>query len=112
MMPDRPTLLSFSCPDTAGVAQVWWHRLAPLEGVIYVYATFPMGPANPIPFGDRGPVWIPAAGDRGPGSAIEPTGQVEGPGGFVVQERRAPPAESPQFLQTVALGRTTGDQFL
>ena len=56
-------------------------KVEAVQGGVYVYATFEMGPANPIEYVNGPPQWIPAVtgedSDIGPGG--NPTYKMRGP---------------------------------
>lgn len=84
--------------------RIYEGKISPVEGTVYIYATFQMGPANPIRYVEGAPEWrpqpAPSAEDLQPGK----TDEVDVLGGFVVQEQKPSPEDHPQFLETVALG--------
>lgn len=110
--------LSFRYEDVqatapGGSARVCEGPAGPIEGVVYVYATFEMGPANPVRFLKNGaPEWRPT-GDRPAQVGIprRATRRSGVPDGFVVREYKPAPDSHPRFLETVALGRQVGDEF-
>ena len=98
----------------ASSLRVYEAKVEPVAGTAYVYATFQMGPANPIEYVEGLPQWQPNA----PKPSKE-TGQPEGeekvevPGGFVMRMQHPPAPKRkgrPEFLQTVTLGQRADDE--
>jgi len=89
------------------VSRVYEGPVPAVFGSVFVYATFRMGPANPMPFVEGMPEW---SGGLAPTSAAP--GEVATPPGLVVREHPIPAAGRPQFLETVALGHTTDAEFV
>jgi len=114
----REKRLSFRYEDAqatgpGGSARVCEGLAGPIEGVVYVYATFEMGPANPVRFLENGaPEWG-LTGDRPAQAGLpRPARRNSGvPDGFVVREHRPAPDSHPRFLETVVLGQQVGDEF-
>ena len=111
----KPEGLSFrykSASDGAATIRLHEGRVKPVAGVVYVYATIHMGPANPINYVGGLPEWRPkgavVATDK-PQALIAAKETV--PGGFEIQEHKPLPDGHPQFLQTIALGRREAGQF-
>ena len=69
LSPDPPAGLSFRYErpaEGAATNRQFVGKLPPVEGVVYVYATVHMGPANPIKYVGGLPEWRPA------GAVVEP----------------------------------------
>lgn len=112
-VPAASQVLSFryGAAGTEGALRVYDGEINAVAGTVHLYATFAMGPANPIRYVNGLPEWQPRATEEAVG--VPPGGSDETPafGGFVVQEHKPLPEERPQFLETVTLGQKTGDQF-
>ena len=87
-------------------------KLPPVEGVVDVYATIHMGPANPINYVNGLPEWRPqgavVATDQPPDLVAA---KETVPGGFEIQEHKPLSDGHPQFLQTISLGSREAGQF-
>lgn len=81
--------------------------ISPVEGTVYIYATFQMGAANPLRWTEGRPEWLPSA--RPPSG---PTASADLPEGWEVREEEPSPEGRPQFLETVDLGPKTDGEFL
>ena len=85
-------------------------EVGPAKGVVYAYATFEMGPANPIDLVDGKPKW--------PVSAAKPSDQAKQDGevrlGARVMTTSRPaapgPANDSHFFEIVTLGQKVGDE--
>ncbi len=114
-----PQQFSFRYDDgksgqSGGLIRVYEGELDPVEGTVYVYATFEMGPANPIDYVNGLPEWRPE-GIEAPATAAGAVESVEADallGGFVVQEQRPDPEGQPQYLETVTLGEEADGTFI
>jgi hypothetical protein len=111
--------LSFRYDDNqaagpAGSARICQGSVESIAGVVYIYATFQMGPANPIRYLPNGaPEWRPdSLSAHEPGPQPRDTRESGLPAGFLVREHKPAPDSHPRFLQTVALGRQVGGEFV
>ena len=112
---DRVSGLSFRYERSAeGVAtnRQFVGKVPPVEGVVYVYATIHMGPANPIKYVGGLPEWRPK------GAVVETdkprvgtTAKETVPGGFEVQEQKPLPDWHPQLLEVIAVGTRRDGKF-
>ena len=117
LSPDPPAGLSFRYERPAeGAATIRQYegKLPPVDGIVYVYATIHMGPANPVKYVHGLPEWRPqgtAVTTNKPQDASAPGESA--PGGFEIQEQRPLlPDGRPQFLETIALGSRVADKFV
>jgi hypothetical protein len=113
---ERPPGLAFRYERPAEGAATIRHfegALPPVEGVVYVYATIQMGPANPIKYVGGLPEWWPegaVVATHKPQETVDPGDSA--PAGFKFEEQRPASDGRPQFLQTIALGSRTEDKFV
>jgi len=114
--PDQPSGLSFRYERSAKEAKTirqFEGKLQPVEGVVYVYATIHMGPANPVKYVKGLPEWRPqgtAVATNKPQDTSAP--RQSAPAGFNIQEQKPSPDGRPQFLETIALGSRVADKFM
>jgi len=109
--------LSFAFRDGRSIAQskvgLRGHeaKFEPVSGQVHLYATFDMGPSNPLPFVDGRPQW---RNDETPAEPSE-RGDVTDTDGFSLGPQPKPDvkrsADQPQFLQVVTLGEKSGEKF-
>ena len=115
LSPDPPAGLSFRYErpaEGAATNRQFVGKLPPVEGVVYVYATVHMGPANPIKYVGGLPEWRPAGAVVEPNKTRVPTIAKETvPGGFEVQEQKPLPDGHPQLLEVIAVGTRRDGKF-
>jgi len=101
--------------QSGGLIRVYEGEIDPVEGTVYVYATFEMGPANPIDYVNGLPEWWPeAAGVPAGGAERTAAEEDDDMDGFVMKEHHPPAPERdgrPQFLETVTLGHDADGEF-
>ncbi len=104
-------LFGYTAGAASGNRGLRTHEVAIEEvtGRVYVYATFDMGPANPIKYVDGVPQLQPARGEAGAVSA--PAGGDAAGYYFRDLSTLAENPEQPQQLQMVALGQQTAEGF-
>ena len=87
-------------------------KVKPVEGNAYIYATIQMGPANPIKYVKGLPQWLPIAESTEKDKAKDPK-ELKAEGHFIedFEITKAGPADKSHFLQTISIGRQTGDKF-
>lgn len=113
---DRPPGLSFRyqrSQEKAKTIRQFEGKVKAVEGVIYVYATIHIGPANPIKYVDGLPEWRPqgtAVATSKPPETSAPGESV--PAGFKIEDQKPSPDGRPQFLETIALGSRVADKFV
>ena len=103
-----------SASDGAAAIRLYEGRVESVAGVVYVYATIHMGPANPINYVGGRPQWRPegaVVAAKAPAAAEGAAAAEVVPGGFAIQEQKPLPEGHPQFLETIALGSKAEGQF-
>ena len=83
-------------------------KLKPAAGQVYAYATFDMGPSNPMKFVDGRPQWRNDEAPSKPGEVTDTDGFSLGPQPKPDVTRSA---DQPQFLQVITLGEKSGEKF-
>ena len=84
--------------------------VGPVKGVVYAYATFEMGPANPIDLVDGKPQWLVSAAK--PSDQEMQDGEVRLGARVMTTSRPAAPgpANDSHFFENVTLGQKVGDE--
>ena len=112
---DTPKQLSFVYQDGRAVAEsqsglrVHEASLDAVRGKVHVYATFEMGPVNPLKYVEGRPQWretVDQAGQAGGVETTETAGFIEDKTAVVAQRKG-----QPQNLQIVSLGEKAGEKF-
>ncbi len=109
-----PGGISFKHEDGSGPTErgtrVHDVQLQQVAGQVYVYATFEMGPANPIDYAGGMPQWGTSTATAGAPGSIAGDVLAQGP---VTDDRPAAQLpEEPKQLQALTLGQKAGGQFL
>jgi len=86
----------YEAEGATATLRVYEAEIGRAEGTVFVYATFRMGPVNPLRLVEGGPEWRPGS---------RPAVDKDLPAELDETEERPP------FLETVALGQKLGEQF-